>query len=148
MSTVGQKRSKDKINQKYLWHHRLGHIGEDRINKLKKNEILGSLHPESYPACESYLRGKIAKLPFVGHEKRVIESLALIHTDVYGPFDVQARDGYSYFITFINDLSKYGYMYLVKHKSEAFKKFKKFRYEVEKQSGKSIKILQSDRGGE
>ena len=52
MSAVGQKRFRDEINQKYLWHHRLGHIGEDRINKLKKNEILGSPNPESYLACE------------------------------------------------------------------------------------------------
>ena len=36
MSVVGQKRFRDEINQKYLWHHRLSHIGEDRINKLKK----------------------------------------------------------------------------------------------------------------
>ena len=39
-------------------------------------------------------------------------------------------------------------MYLMKHKYEALERFKKFRSEVEKQSDKSIKILQSDRGGE
>ena len=63
-------------------------IGEDRINRLEKDGILGSLKPEPYPACESCLRGKMVKLPFVGHEERVIELLALIHTDVCGPFDV------------------------------------------------------------
>ena len=39
-------------------------------------------------------------------------------------------------------------MYLVKYKSETFEKFKEFRQEVEKQLGKSIKVLRSDRGGE
>ena len=39
-------------------------------------------------------------------------------------------------------------MYLVKHKSEDFEKFKEFKHEVEKQTGKSIKVLRSDRGGE
>ena len=39
-------------------------------------------------------------------------------------------------------------MYLLKYKSESFEKFKEFRAEVEKQTGKSIKILRSDRGGE
>ena len=58
-----------------------------------------------------------------------------------GPFDVQARGGYTYFITFIDDLSRYGYVYLMKHKSEVFEKFKKFRHEVEKQTDKSVKIL-------
>ena len=82
MSTVGQKRFRDEINQKYLCHHRLGHIEEDRINRLKKDEILGSLHLESYPACESCLREKMAKLSFVEYWKRATELLALVHTDV------------------------------------------------------------------
>ena len=59
-----------------------------------------------------------------------------------------ARGGFSYFITFIDDYSRYGYVYLMKYKSEAFEKFKEFRQEVEKQLGKSIKTLRSDRGGE
>ena len=132
MSVIGQKRSRDKINQKYLWHHRLGHIREDRIDILKKDRILGSLNPESYPAYESCHQGKIAKLSFIGHWERATELLVLVHTDVCRPFDVQTRGGYTYFIIFTDDLSRYGYVYLMKHKSEAFEKFKKFRHEVEK----------------
>ena len=64
-----------------------------------------------------------------------------------GPFDVQIRDSYSYFIIFTDDRSWYGYVFLMKHKSEAFKRFREFRQEVEKQIGKSIKVLQFDRGG-
>ena len=58
------------------------------------------------------------------------------------------KGDYVYFITFIDDYSRFGYIYLMKYKSEAFEKFKEYRNEVEKQLGKSIKILQSDRGGE
>ena len=68
----------------------------------------------------------------MGHGKRAIDLLALVHTNVCGPFDVPARDNYIYFIIFIDDLSRYRYVYLMRHKSEAFKKFKKFRFEVEK----------------
>ena len=132
MSAVGQKRSRDEINQKYLWHHRLGHIGEDKINKLEKDEIFGSFDSESYLACESCLQKKITKLPFMGHGERATELLALIHTDVCGTFDVQIKDDYIYFITFIDDLSWYRYVYLMKHKFEAFKKFKKFKNKVKK----------------
>ena len=53
-------------------------------------------------------------------------------SDVCDPFDVPARGNYVYFITFIDDMSRYGYVFLMKHKSEAFEKFKEFRYEVEK----------------
>ena len=59
-----------------------------------------------------------------------------------------ARGGYSYFITFTDDHSGLGYVYLIKYKSESFEKFKKFRNEVEKQTGKSIKVLRLDQGGE
>ena len=89
-------------------------------------------------ACESCLRRKMAKLPFVGHGERATELLALVHTDVCGPFNVQVRDGYTYFITFIDNLFRYEYVYLIKHKSETFEKFKEFRHEVEKQTDKPI----------
>src|SRR4051812_34332008 len=59
-----------------------------------------------------------------------------------------ARGGYEYFITFTDDLSMYGYIYLMKHKSEAFEKFKEFQNEAHNQLGKKIKFLRSDRGGE
>ena len=58
-----------------------------------------------------------------------------------GPFDVPARGNYVYFITFIDDMSRYEYEFLTKHKSEVFEKFKEFRHEVEKQTGKPIKVL-------
>ena len=61
---------------------------------------------------------------------------------------VHARDGFVYFITFIDDYSQYGYLYLMRYKSEAFERFKEFINEVEKQLGRSIKSLRSYRGGE
>ena len=68
--------------------------------------------------------------------------------DVCGPFNVQARGGYEYFVTFIDDCSRYAYAYLMHRKSETFEKFKEFRVEAEKQLGKPIKALRSDRGRE
>ena len=52
----------------------------------------------------------------------------------------QARD-FSYFITFTDDLSRYGHVYLMKYKSETFEKFREHKNEVEKQLRKSIKTL-------
>ena len=54
---------------------------------------------------------------------------------------IQARDGYEYFITFTNNYSRFGYVYLMKRKSETFEKFKEFRAEVENQLGKRIKAI-------
>ena len=44
---------------------------------------------------------------------------------------VASRGGYRYVLTFTDDLSRYGYVYLMKHKSETFEKFKEFQSEVE-----------------
>ena len=62
--------------------------------------------------------------------------------------NVSARGGYRYFVTFTDDLSRYGYIYLMKLKSETFEKFKEFQNEVENHRNRKIKFLWSDRGGE
>ena len=74
--------------------------------------------------------------------------LELVHSDVCGLMSTQAKGGYEYFITFTNDYSGYGYVYLMRRKSKAFEKFKEFRAEVENQLGKRIKAIRSNRGGE
>ena len=74
--------------------------------------------------------------------------MGLIHTDVCGPMNTSARRGYMYFIAFIDDFSRYEYIYLMKHKSESFEMFKTFQNEVQNQLGKTIKALRSNRGGE
>ena len=79
---------------------------------------------------------------------RASDLLEIVHTDVCGPMSVEACDGYRYFITFTDDLRRYGYIYLMKHKSETFQKFKEFQSEVENHRNKIIKFLLSDYGDE
>jgi hypothetical protein len=78
----------------------------------------------------------------------VSDFLGLIHTDVCGSMSFAARGGFQYFITFTYDFSRYGYIYLMRHKSESFEKFKEFLNEVQNQLDKTIKFLRSDHGGE
>ena len=59
-----------------------------------------------------------------------------------------SRGGFYYFITFIDDLSRYGHLFLMKNKSESFEIFKEFKAQLENQTGKSIKTLRSYRRGE
>ncbi|KAL0454899.1 UNVERIFIED_CONTAM: hypothetical protein Slati_0829100 [Sesamum latifolium] len=90
----------------------------------------------------------MTKKPFVGQSAIANGLLDLVHTDVCGPLSVPARGGFSYFITFTDDHSRYGYVYLMRYKSEAFGRLKEYRLEVENQTNRKIKALQSDRGGE
>ena len=90
----------------------------------------------------------MTKMPFKAKGNRATIQLELVHTDLWGPMSIQARGGYEYFITFTDDYSRYGYVYLMRPKSEAFDKFLEYKAEAEKQLGVHIKQLRSDRGGE
>ena len=61
---------------------------------------------------------------------------------------VKARHGALYFITFIDDYTRFGYVYLISHKYEALDCFIKFLNEVENQLDKKVKALRIDRGRE
>ena len=108
----------------YLWHLHLGHINSNRIQRMVKDGLLEPLDFNEFLVCESYLEGKMTKRPFNAKGYRAKDLLELVHSDVCGPMSIQARGGYEYFITFTNDHSRFGYVYLMKQKSETFEKFK------------------------
>jgi hypothetical protein len=142
---IGSSTTVDKAS---LWHCRLGHINKKRIAQLQKDGVLESFDLKSDDLCESCLLGKMTKSPFSGTFERGNDLLDIIHTDVCGPFRSATKDDNRYYVTFTDDFSRYGYVYLIKHKSDTFQKFKDFKHEVENQLGKMIKVLRSDRGGE
>ena len=80
--------------------------------------------------------------------ERATDLLEIINTDVCRPMSMKARGKYRYFLTFTDDLSRYAYIYLMKHKSEIVEKFKEFQSKVENHRNKKIKFLRSDRGDE
>nr|GEZ01825.1 retrotransposon protein, putative, Ty1-copia subclass [Tanacetum cinerariifolium] len=131
-----------------LWHSRLGHISKKHIKKLQHGELLDSIEIKSFEKCVSCMSEKIARKPYSHQVERATNLLGLIHTDVCGLFNIMSRLGAKYFVTFTDDFSRYGYVYLLKHKHEVFETFKVFQKEVENQLGKTIKSLRSDRGDE
>ncbi|GKC14684.1 retrotransposon protein, putative, ty1-copia subclass [Tanacetum coccineum] len=91
---------------------------------------------------------KMTRKLFPHRPKRVNDLLGIIHTHMCGLLKYVSRQGVSYFITFTDDYSHYGYVYLLKHKNEVFEIFKVFKNKVKNQPEKTIKALRSDRGGE
>ncbi|GJV18677.1 retrotransposon protein, putative, ty1-copia subclass [Tanacetum coccineum] len=145
---VSTKRAKHNLDSTYLWHYHLAHISKKRIEKLQHEGILKSTDDESFDQCVSCLSGKMTRKSFPHRPKRTTDLFGIIHTDVCGPLRHVSRQGASYFITFTDDYSRYGYVYLLKHKHEVFETFKVFKNEVENQLVKTIKALRSYRGGE
>ncbi|GJV21991.1 retrotransposon protein, putative, ty1-copia subclass [Tanacetum coccineum] len=144
MYAVSNKRAKLNLDSSLLWHCRLGHISKKRIKKLQHDGLLNSSDIELLAKCVSCMLGKMARKPYSHQVERAKNLLGLIHTDVCGLFRIVSRQGSNYFITFTDDFSWYGYVYLLKHKHEVFETFKVFQKEVENQLGKTIKSLRSD----
>jgi hypothetical protein len=74
--------------------------------------------------------------------------LKIIHTDICGLINVKSVDGFNSFITFTDDFSCYGYIYLIRERSKTLDKFKIFKAKVKNQHTVKIKIVRSDRGEE
>jgi hypothetical protein len=111
------------------------------MKELHKDGLLESLDFDSLNRCEPCLMGKMNKTPFTYFVERVTNLLEIIHNDVCGPMSVSTCNGYHYFVTFTDDLSRYGYIFLINHKSKTFEKFKDFQSKVENQLDRKIKNL-------
>ena len=61
---------------------------------------------------------------------------------------VLTKGGKRYFMTLIDDATRFCYVYLLQTKDEALDYFKIYKAEVENQLERKIKRLRSDRGGE
>ena len=91
--------------------------------------------------------GKFVKATF--HEKDSCTTMILerIHTDVCGPFSVASTAKHRYYVFFVDYFSRKCWIFMQK-KSETYSKFCEFKALVEKESGKKVKALRSDNGGE
>jgi hypothetical protein len=147
--TNKQKRNNASNNEtsSKLWDCCLGHISRGGMERLIKEEILAPLDFTDLDHCVNCIKGK-----YVKHIKKSgathSSGVEIIHTDICGPFNVRSIVGFNSFITFMNDFSHYGYIYLICELSEALDKFKIFKAKVENQYNAKIKVVRSDRGGE
>ena len=129
-----------------IWHARLGHVNSSYVIKLHRLGLI-KMHGKQSSKCDVCVESKITKKTchFV---ERQTEILGLIHTDLADLKQTMSRGGKNYFVTFIDDFSRYTKVYLIKHKDEAFDMFLTYKAEVENQLNKKIKRIRSDRGGE
>jgi hypothetical protein len=130
-----------------LWHGKLGHVNYNSLRKLISLNLLPKFKIDKKHKCETCVEAKSAKSSFRSIE-RSTEPLELIHTDVCDLKYIQTRGGKKYFITFIDDCTRYCYVYLMRSKDEAVNMFIHYKNEIENQLGKNIKMLRSDRGGD
>ena len=98
--------------------------------------------------CEHCLHGKQNRVSFQYTGTRATEVLELIHSDVFGPTPTPSIGGSRYYVSLINDFSRYSWIYFIKSKLDVFEKFREFKVLVKNQLGKKIKVLCTDNGDE
>jgi hypothetical protein len=132
-----------------LWYHRLGHMSENGMKILHKRNLFLDLKQNVLDFCEHCVYGKQKRVKFlrVGKEKKN-ERLDLVYIYVWGPAQVSSLGGSRYYVTFIDDATRNTWVYCIRQKSDVFDNFKKWKSLVENETGKSLKCLRSDNGGE
>ena len=130
------------------WHSRLGHP-TNRIASLmlQKANVAFSIDSNS-SMCHSCLQGKFSKLPFHSSHTKSVIPFQTIHSDLWGPSPCVSIDGYKYYVTFIDEFSRYCWLFPLVNKSDVYSVFIAFYNYVNTQFSSKIKILQSDGGGE
>ena len=146
-SNCGTKCKLTYENSFILWHKRLGHISKQRIQGLVSKGILDSLNFLDLKICIECIKRKQTNVKKIGANKSS-GVLELIHIDICGPFHMTSWNGQQYFVTFIDDYSRYGYLYLIHKKSQSLEVFKSYKAKIENQLGKKIKTVKSNHGGE
>ncbi|KAA0068137.1 ty1-copia retrotransposon protein [Cucumis melo var. makuwa] len=131
-----------------LWHGRLGHVNFTSIRKLKDLRLINTSESHETGKCPICVESKFHKKPFKPVESRTTDLLELIHSDLANFRTTTSRGGKNYYVSFVDDYSRFIKIYLIKTKNEAGSMFLKFKAESENQLGKNIKRLRSDRGGE
>ena len=130
-----------------VWHGRLCHVNYNNLDRLINLNLLSKFEIDFNRNCEIYVKVKMARECFKPVE-RSTKPLELIHSDVCDMKVVQTKGGKKYFITFIDDCTRYYYVYLLRSKNEAIEAFIQYTNEFENQLNKKIKALRSDRGRE
>ena len=114
-----------------LWHKLLGHIYKQRMKRLIKDEIISDLDFSNFNTCVDCIRGKLIAKVRNAKVDRCTKLLGVIHTDICGSFTPAAIGGHKYFITFIYDYSRYGFVKLIREKFDTLEAFKAFKAKVE-----------------
>ena len=135
-----------------IWHKRIGHVNVQRLKSMQHQNIVTGIPKFKIDGmlgvCEACQLGKQSKNAFP-HDKHVSRNvLDVVLSDVWGPAKTTSMGGCRYYVTFIDDHTRKVWVYLMKEKSEVFTHFQSFMAMVEKQTGKYVKCLRSDGGGE
>jgi hypothetical protein len=130
------------------WHSRLGHPSSTIVSQIISKNKLPCIRDSTLElVCDSCQRAKSHQLPYPVSTSVSTAPLQLVFSDVWSPATTSIGR-HDYYVRFIDDYSKFTWIYLLKKKSDVFNAFINFQKLVEGKLDKKILTIQSDWGGE
>lgn len=114
-----------------LWHQRLGHSSLDVVKVSLKSCNIPFQSINEADLCYSCCVSKFHRLPHSPSDSVLTAPLQVIHSDLWGPSPITSRNGYHYYVSFIDEYSRFTWIYLLKHKSDLYSAFKHFKAFIE-----------------
>lgn len=130
-----------------IWHSRLGHVSHSRLRSLASSGVLGHLNANKVD-CQSCQLAKFHALPFNNNDSISQAPFDLVHSDIWGPSPTTTMGGSHYFVIFVDDFSRYTWIYLLKSRSELQQVYYNFAAMVRTQFSATIKVFRSDNAQE
>lgn len=132
------------------WHQRYGHLNIKDLKKLRNNMVCGmNLKSNANEIkCEICAKCKIHAQPHKPSTHRETKVLGLVHSDICGPMKTESLGGAKYFVTFIDDCSRYTETVMLRRRSDVLQAFENYKQMAEKQTRQRIKKLRTDNGTE
>lgn len=138
-------------DEAWKWHARFGHINFTALRKMGREQLVRGLPAVSQvdQLCEACLAGKHRRTPFPQQaQQRSLEPLQLLHGDLCGPISPPTPSGNRYFLLLVDDYSRFMWLSLLPSKDGAAAAIKRIQAAAERKSGKKLRALRTDRGGE
>jgi hypothetical protein len=124
-----------------IWHRRMAHLHHAALRVLREL-VMGvpDFKSEHHELCKGCTLGKYIETAFPSSDSGEAEILDIIHSDVCGPMSLASLTGSLYYVVFIDDFSQKSWIF--------FSRFQEFKALVENQTGKKIRVLRWENGGE
>lgn len=112
---------------KVIWHFRLGHLSHQRLNMM--SSLYSNIVSDNKNfVCDICHFAKQKHLPFSPSEYHASSIFELLHLDIWGPLSVTSIHGHRYFLTTVDDHSRFLWIILLKNKYEVSNHVKSGRW--------------------
>jgi len=134
-------------NESNIWHSQFCHVNFSFLSRLANLNLILKFNLVKGSKCHVCMQSKQPRKTHKAAKARNLAPLELIHFNLCEMNGELTKGGRQYFITFIDDCTRFCHVHLLKTKDESLYYFKTYKAEVESQLDRKIKRLRSDRGG-